>query len=404
MNAPPGASLGTYTAMSPLLLVTAFSPAHQGGGAVIVRSLIGEYGRPEIIWASLATRDGPVAGRVAHRMSTRSAWLSRPRSLAQAINALADRHGASAVWIVAHGPILPAVAPLVRRYDRPVHLSVHDDPAWAVVFRTRRELPLTLWVHKALGDALSAASSVDVISSGMRADFARRFGIDSVVVHRVLEAPITPGPQFDHQTSGLSVGILGSVYARRQLEVLLGAVAQAAERADVKGRVIVIGGRDPELARRAATVPSVEVTFTGHLPEREGIAILRGAFALYLGYPFGLRARVLRRTSFPTKLATYLQAARPLLVHTPADSTLTPLLAESPYVIPWLDDTVESGAASLLRAWRTDALGLSQHASAELLRQRYFGAQNRTALFAELARLNSRGHRCHSDTLPTAWS
>ena len=381
-------SLETYSATSPLLLVTAFSPANQGGGAVIVRSLIGDHGLPEVVWASLATRDAPVAGRVAHRRGGRSAWFARPQRLAEGVNRLADRHGASAIWIIAHGPILPAVAPLVAHYDRQVHLSVHDDPAWAVVFRTRRELLLTPWVHKALGAALTSATSVDVVSAGMRGEFARRFGVDSVVVHRVLEIPIAPNDAYDRQASGLSVGILGSVYAHRQIDVLLRVVARAADRVQLAGRVVVIGGRDPDLARRAASVPEVEVTFTGHLPEREGVGLLQRVFALYLGYPFGLRACVLRRTSFPTKLATYLQAARPLLVHAPYDSTLTPLLGVAPYTIPWLDDTVEAGAVQLVRAWNTEGLHCSQHESAELIRKTYFGPGNRATLFEALNRLS----------------
>jgi hypothetical protein len=367
-----------------VLLVTAFSPVHQGGGAVIIRSLIGEHGAPEIVWASLASRDGAVTGRVAHRKGQRSAWLAGPNRLARAIDALAAQHDASAIWVVAHGPILPAVAPLARSGDRPVHLSVHDDPAWAVAFRTRRELPLTPWVQKTLAQALATATSVDVISAGMRAEFARRFGVDSVVVHRVLDGPIPANSVYDRHTSGVSVGILGSVYARRQLDVLLKVVARAACHARVPGRVVVIGSKDPELVRRAATVPDVEVSFTGHLPESEGVEILRGVFAVYLGYPFGARAQVLRRTSFPTKLATYLQTGRPLLIHSPYDSTLIPLVSFAPYTIPWLDATVDGGARQLWAAWSNDALHLSQHEPAEILRARYFGAENRTRLFNAL--------------------
>lgn len=380
-------TLRAYTEASPLLLVTAFSPAHQGGGAVILRSLVGEHGAPNVVWASLAEREVVTAGRVAHRRSGRSAWLSAPNRMAQAIDRVADRHGASAIWIVAHGPILPAVAPLVERFGRPVHLSVHDDPAWAVVFRTRRELPLTPWVRASLSQAVAAATSVDVISAGMRAEFARRFEIDSVVVHRVIDEPIPANEAYDRRSAGLSVGILGKLYAPRQLELLLRAVSRAAERARVPGRVVLVGQEDARLVKRAAAVGDVEVTFTGHLPEHDGVEILRRVFALYLGYPFGLRAQVLRRTSFPTKLGTYLLAARPLFLHTPYDSTLTPIASVAPFTIPWLDDNVERGARSLLRAWVNDVLHASQHEPAELLRTQHFGLENRARMFEALDRL-----------------
>jgi hypothetical protein len=383
----PETTLRAYTSASPLLLVTAFSPAHQGGGAVIVRSHIGERGANDIVWASLAARAGTVSGRVAHRQARRSAWLSPPRHMAQSIDALADRHDAAAIWIVAHGPVLPAVAPLVHRHGRRVHVSVHDDPAWAVVARTRRELPLTPWVHKCLGDALTAATSVDVISSGMQAELGRRYGVDSVVVHRVLRDEVKPNVVYDPRSSELCIGVLGSLYARRQLDLLLRVVATAARNAGVRGRVVVIGGQDPEVIRRAGRVRGVDATFTGHLGESEAIELLRGAFALYLSYPAGIRARVLRRTSFPTKLVTYLEAARPLLMHTPRDSTLMDLDGAAPYVIPWLDGDIDRGARELLHAWRGAEAHLSQHEPAERLRTRYFGPDNQDRLFDALDRL-----------------
>jgi hypothetical protein len=95
----------------------------------------------------------------------------------------------------------------------------------------------------------------------------------------------------------------------------------------------------------------------------------------------------LRRTSFPTKLATYLLAARPLVVHTPYASTLTPLVDVSPFTIPWFDNDPSAGAKQLLAAWNDEALHISQHAPADLLRKRYFSSENRTRLFEALDRL-----------------
>ena len=43
---------------------------------------------------------------------------------------------------------------------------------------------------------------------------------------------------------------------------------------------------------------------------------------VYAMYPFRRNAAMFRRTSLPTKLSTYVQAARPIFAHTPADSSL----------------------------------------------------------------------------------
>ena len=114
---------------------------------------------------------------------------------------------------------------------------------------------------------------------------------------------------------------------------------------------------------------------------------MRGCFALYLNYPFGLRDRVLRRTSFPTKLSTYVQAARPLLMNVPADSSVTPL-ADDPgpeYAAHWADTSPETGADALVTLWERAGSGGSRHDDAEAVRLRYFDAgRNRAALASAL--------------------
>ena len=94
-------------------------------------------------------------------------------------------------------------------------------------------------------------------------------------------------------------------------------------------RLTVIGGVD-EARVRSLCPPGLELEVTGHVDEPEGVAKLRDCFALYLSYPFGPRGKVLRTTSFPTKLSTYVMAARPVLLHMPADSSVAFLAATSP--------------------------------------------------------------------------
>jgi len=374
--------LSSYDATSPLLLVTAFAAGNRGGGAVILRSLL-KGAEARVLWVSLAPDERGYAGPTAQlRTAPANPWLVPPGLLAARIEALADRHGASAVWAVAHGPVVPCLAEVASKSSRRLHVSVHDDPAWAAAFRGRRELALVPWLHTRFGRALDRAASLDAICGGMRAAIAHRAGRDSIIVHRVLDEPVAEN-DVPQDGSRLTVGLLGSVYAQRQLEQLTGMLARAATLIGVPTRLVIIGGIGPGM-RRAVAGSDIEIEFLGHLGEPEGVQMLREAFALYVGYPFDRRNAALRRTSFPAKLATYTQAARPVIVHSPYDSSLAPLFGLQPFCIPWVDENIDRGARLLASAWRQRPLRESQHEPAEALRRIYFGADNRDRLFEAL--------------------
>jgi hypothetical protein len=177
--------------------------------------------------------------------------------------------------------------------------------------------------------------------------------------------------------------VLGSTYGYGQLPVLGRAVARAAEGLGVAGRIVVLGRNEgerlrDELAGRA------EVEVAGHVSEPEGVERLRGCFMLYLNYPFGARDRVLRQTSFPTKLSTYVQAARPLLMHVPPDSSAVPL-ADDPgprYALSWPSMDELEGAGLLERLWNDPSSVESRHEEAEAVRKRYYDPERNRRVIA----------------------
>jgi hypothetical protein len=238
------------------------------------------------------------------------------------------------------------------------------------------------WIERDFRSALKRARSVDVIGEGMRRRYLDRYGVDSVVVHRALAGPVLEAPRYD-RSRGLTVGVLGSTYGYGQLPVLGGVVARAAEALGVTGRIVVLGRNEgerlrDELAGRA------EVEVAGHVSEPEGVERLRGCFVLYLNYPFGARDRVLRQTSFPTKLSTYVQAARPVLMHVPPDSSVMPL-ADDPgprYALSWPSMDELEGAGLLERLWNDPSSVGSRHEAAEAVRKRYFDPERNRRVIA----------------------
>lgn len=391
-------ALTGYTPEHPLVLVTDFAPEAAGGGAVILRSLLRDAERARIAWLSLSpTRAlgaetlcrGP-AGRVRRRsLLLDSVW--RARALADTILGIAQRRGARALWVVMHGAAVHIAAHLVRAGALPVHLTVHDDPAYANALRSRKYLALVPYIARDFAYALRHATSVDVIGEGMAERYRRRYGVRPVIIHRGLEWPIEPAPPYERARGGLSIGLLGSTYSYSQLPVLARAVERAARRLGVPGRIVVMGRSYGERLQ-AEMGGRVLVEVTGHLDEPEGVQRLRECFALYLNYPFGWRDAVLRQTSFPTKLSTYIQAARPLLLHVPPDSSVMPLVEYTGYAAHWGTMDWRDGSAALERLWADPAAEAVACAAAERVRRRYYDPErNRRTLFDILKALVSAG-------------
>ncbi len=407
--------LSGFTPDRPLVLVTDYPPDTAGGGAVILRSLLGPEDRARIVWVTLAApadpasagRDGPVVVRPGVPASPRrSQFLDctrRAGPLAEGVLNVARRRGARALWVLMHGAGVALGARLTRAGALPTHLTVHDDPAFGVALRSRRYVALLPWIERDFAAAMRRATSVDVIGEGMADRYRRRYGVDPVIVHRGLREAVAASPPYDRAAGGLRVGVLGNTYAYGQLVTLGHAIARAAGRLGVPGRLLVVGRSFGERLRTdLAGRAEVEVEVTGHVDEAEGIARLRRCFLLYLNYPFSPLHRVLRRTSFPTKLSTYALAARPILVHAPGDSSVAGLDGSGGYVLPWRDDRVEAGAGLLSRAWADPAADRSFHAEAERLRGRYYDyPTNRRTLLAALNALAAPAAAGHAAPGPS---
>lgn len=389
-------ALGRYTTRRPLALLTDYPPDAGGGGAVILRSLLGPAERERIAWMTLTPpadpgRAGPgvvvLRSGSAGRGGRRSVGLDstvHAGALAREAIAEAKARGASAFWVVMHGAAVLVASRLVRRSGLPVHLTVHDDPAFANALRSRRHVALVPWIERAFRSALLGAASVDVIGEGMADRYRRRYGIVSSIVHRALPGPVEPAGTYDAGRLGLRIGVLGSTYAYGQLPILARAVEAAAGRLGVAPRLLVVGRSHGDRLREEFA-GRVEVDVTGHVSEIEAVPLLRDCFALYLNYPFGRRDAVLRQTSFPTKLSTYVLASRPVLVHAPPDSSTRPLAGIDRYAIVWDDLDPGRGAEAIVAAWRSPGGFESRHAEAERVRRAYYDPdRNRRVLFEAL--------------------
>ena len=383
-------------------MLTQYHPYHAGGGSVILRTLIEEDDRHRLQWVTTARgraldetyppvislAKSTVARGLPERLSPVLDSTVLARGMARELLAIARRKNAKALWTIAHGSEIPIAIDFLRllgNHALPMHVTVHDDPAFAVAAMSKKMRPLVARTDRQLAKVLRAARSVDVISRGMQQRYRDRYGIDSEITHRALEGRVDTAPPLDRRALGLSVGVLGNTYRYEQLPVLAEAVRIAASRVGTRGRVIVYGQSFGERLR-AETSGKVEVVVRGHVAEAAAAAQLsREALVLYLNYPFSEAERVLRETSFPTKLSTYVLCERPILVHAPPHSSTSELCSAEPtFARAWTNLEPASGAEALCEFWKFPSIDHSFRDAAERIRATYFDPERNRATIARL--------------------
>jgi len=391
----PWFGLAEFTPDRPILLLTDCPPDAGGGGAVILRSLLGPKERAGVIWLTLSPPNHPMENVVV--LQSGSAGRG-PRSvgrdttihagkLSREVLKIAHERNAAAIWVVMHNAAVPIAAKLVRAGRIPMHLTVHDDPAFANALRSKRYFALVPWIESRFAYAMKRARSTDVICDAMDDRYRKRYGVRSVVVHRALDAPVASGPSYDAERHGLRIGVLGSTYSYEPLPLLARAVELAANRLNLPARLRIMGKSYGERLRDEFA-GRVEVDVTGHVSEADAIPMLAECFALDLNYPFGRRDAVLRQTSFPTKLSTYIQAGRPLLLHVPPDSSVMPLVDETGYAVPWADLDPQAGADVIVAMWNDPKSHRCRADDASRIKAKYYDPTvNRFRLYEALGGL-----------------
>ncbi len=355
---------------------------------MILRNLMDQETRRSVVWITLTPEGDPTTAPNAHervvvlkggpeatvsrtRRSIFRDTLTLSRRLAEEVLKIAREHRARAFWVVMHGAAVPIASHLVKSGKLPVAATVHDDPAFGVALRSRRYLALVPFIERAFAQALRGASGVEVISRGMMERYQKRYRVLGTLGNRVVAPFVAEPAPFSKDQRILRIGVLGNTYSYSPLRVLGRAVARAADDLGLRGELVFVGeGHADRL--RAELGGLISIVSVGHVDEAEAVAVLRDSFLQYLNYPFGWRGRVLRQTSFPSKLATYIAAGRPLLLHTPADSTTAELASIPGLSYHWDDLKLEHGVQLLKKAWDDPETTLGAHLALEEVRRRYY--------------------------------
>jgi len=384
----------------PVLIIADQSMDVKSGGTTILRSLFDGLLGNGVCWASPNHfENDPSSGKYAlpRRAPGRDQhgdWLSdylwHRRRLSNEALRLASTLDACALWTVMHGISVQLAADLLKKSSLPMHLTVHDDPVYATALRSRKMLPFLPLISRDFSFAMRRALSIDVVSPEMGSRYERRYGVKSVVLHRALSKPVEPNLPPSLARDQLTMGILGNTYAYRQLPLIAESLIEAAKRLNVSARIVCCGDGLGDRLRQEFS-GRLDVQYLGHLAEHAAIERLRKCFFLYLNYPFSPWCRVLRETSFPTKLSSYLYAARPILIHAPLHTSLDDLTKDPTLFAHWSSEATADGVNVILELVRRSENNYDFDVAADRWRGLLYGdATHRstlTRLLSDLARL-----------------
>jgi hypothetical protein len=313
-----------------IALFTPFSP-EIGGGSAQLRSHLRDLPDLEVQWYYLAAKPAAAANEkwtwlgerfsfteLISDLSARTAFMPGSRSRARGI---VGRLEADLYWVVGHYEGISVAAELCDQ-GKPVHLTIHDDP-----FGTWRRSRRYRWFQHLLSGTfpslLRRAKNVDVTSWGMRNLYRESYGVNCFSVY--LHVPALPTLAVAPDPGKLTVGHIGTLYHREPFRRFLNACKRIATKEKRELRVVRIGSA-PELNVLAKENPATFETH-GDLNEQAALGLLAACDLLYAMYPPGNKYELFRRTSLPIKLSTYIQAQRPIFVHSPLDSGLARIVA-----------------------------------------------------------------------------
>lgn len=273
---------------------------------------------------------------VTHRMQIgrlQRAVVERARELAPA-----------AVFAVLNNAVIMTLAHRVAgELGLPLTALVWDPPDYVLrhsgfAFISRR------WFTREFERSLARCRRVAVVSESMQADYAKLTDAPVQLLRhgRSMPSALAPPVLAPLDRPYWLIGFAGSMYA----ECAFKALVEALDKADwqIAGRPVRLRVMTAKIELQCRGKGWIE--FLGYRDDQEVDQLLADCDVNYLPQPFKPHLAGLCRYAFPTKLAAYLAADRPVFVHCPDDSALGDYFDRYPFgaICRSLDSTRIVGA------------------------------------------------------------
>lgn len=260
------------------------------------------------------TRRLPQLLIAAKRFAHRNAFARQ----AESITEFALRSGCEQVWSILSSLNLIEVTELVsRRLSGQLITQVWDDVEHLARQRSFHGIAQKMLKHR-FGRCIASSARTGVIGETMAACYSRQYQANTVIVR--LGAP--EGCRFireKHDASDYKIAFTGGMYCYSAFRRLLDALDLCQWQCQGKRIRLQVFSNEAHLHSRV----KANIEFLGWRDTKEAETALRESDLLYLPQPFERESYPLAHLSFPTKMSDYVATSVPILVHSPAHSSLS---------------------------------------------------------------------------------
>ena len=329
-----------------LLLLAGVAPGPAGVGEIFLHDLVVHYPRHRISYFA-ATPGPPPLGSDLADLSVAHAPLPQARGV-KGLGPWMYKLSRMLSWYHVVGVQVPAMVDRIVDYATQEHVdmlwAVFDCPSLfriprAVAERLRIPVVGTIWdppervmanqtidgiirsaLKRDLQRVLAMTPRCGVASPQMGDEYRKKYGIDPVVLIHGIPADLRRPPRGGLAHDGqFVIGFAGTLYASREFEALLAALARVNWQIDGHDVTVRLMGHHGSCSLIGRSRMHIE--YLGWRSVQETVDLLAETDVTYLPYWFDPAFSDSVRLCFPNKLTTYLAAGKPVLFHGPADSS-----------------------------------------------------------------------------------
>lgn len=219
------------------------------------------------------------------------------------------------LWVILQGQTMIQIArPTARKLKVPLLIQIWDHPIWWLKENKVNKIS-SYFILKEFENVIKESSFCATASFAMSENFTKEYqNIKTIPLIASLSSQlIKKSLKFFNDKKEITIGMAGQLYSKQEWESLLSALDSIEWKFNEKEIKIIYLGYHLSIGGHK----KAHVEYLGYRSQEETISILSNTDILYCPYFFDPYYEVIAKTSFPSKLTTYLAAGKPVFFHGP---------------------------------------------------------------------------------------
>ncbi|MCL5407123.1 MAG: glycosyl transferase [Patescibacteria group bacterium] len=269
------------------------------------------YNKPNEGWPAFGFRIGTTISLLGETY-TRTIVLPK---IIKKITTFAKKHQVDYLWSILDGQTTINLAvPVAKKLNVPMITEIWDPPEWYLKINNLDGISRSI-VMRNFATALRLSQKLGAASRPMAKKYHEDYGVEAISFLPSLQKYLGFKPtKKPHPGKELIIAVAGQLYSQDEWNGLLGALHFLGWKiAGRKVKIRVLGN----WFGIYQVYKDVNIEYLGWRSQEETVKIMNDSDILYCPYIFDRNYKKISELSFPSKLATYLAAGRPVFFHGP---------------------------------------------------------------------------------------